>query len=68
MLVGNSCTRFVISNFSDRNNHSNRILGSHGDGGCVSTKEVFKTTVSSLVLSDDINSHFLINSIKYSCN
>ena len=28
ILVGNSCTRFVISILSDSNNRSNRMLGS----------------------------------------
>ena len=47
MLVGNSYTRFLIYNISDRHNRLNNVFVSHGDGGCASTKEDFKTTVSS---------------------
>ena len=67
MLVGNNCTGFVI--FSGRNNRSNRVFDIHGDGGCVSTKEKFKTKLA--VLSRKMNWCILfldcILIIMYSC-
>ena len=71
MLVGNNCTGFIIFHFfSGRNNCSNRVIDSHGDGECVSTKEEFKTILAALVIQKSEFVHNCLDCIliiMYSC-